>query len=222
MDYYEQALQIWKAGGDEDAIPLALTYLCVGRAKMLKGELNEALKMTTLSESLFLRTIGADKGFIINVHYAYGNIHYLLKHWDLAYRAYEQCLKLALHLMPVHPITRAAYYSIACVEFARDPPNVEGAKGYLEKARAIAQLRSPERDDGSLTRISWKLATVLESDTLGSYGEEAAALRIRAAISRNMLLAEGEGGAIAWAEEDESERNREEDMYDALVPLFFR
>ncbi len=64
-EYYEQAMELWKAGGDEAAIPLALTYLCLGRTKMYEGDLNEALKHTTMAESLFLRTIGAEKGFMI-------------------------------------------------------------------------------------------------------------------------------------------------------------
>jgi hypothetical protein len=68
----------------------------------------------------------------------------------------------------------------------------------------------------------WKLAVVLESDTLGKYADEAAALRTRAEVAQNTLLAEGEGGAIAYADEDENERNQEEDLYDSLVPLFFR
>jgi hypothetical protein len=96
------------------------------------------------------------------------------------------------------------------------------SRSFLEKARIIGQLRSPDRDDGPLARILWKLATVLESDTLGRYAEEAAALRIRAEVTRTALLAEGEGGSIAYAEDDENERNQEEDQYDSLVPLFFR
>lgn len=86
----------------------------------------------------------------------------------------------------------------------------------------IGQLRSPERDDGPIARILWKLATVLESDTLGRFVEEATAFRTRAEVARTSLLAAGEGGAIAYADEDENERNREEDLYDSVVPLFFR
>jgi hypothetical protein len=93
---------------------------------------------------------------------------------------------------------------------------------YLEKARTIGQLRSPDVDDGPLARILWKLATVLESDTLGRYGEEASQLRLRADVARVALTARGEGGGIAYAEDEQSERNKEEDRYDALVPLFFR
>jgi len=93
---------------------------------------------------------------------------------------------------------------------------------YLEKARTIGQLRSPDVDDGSLARILWKLATVLESDHLGRHGEDASSLRLRADVARVVLTARGEGGGIAYAEEDRAEQDKEEYIYDALVPLFLR
>jgi hypothetical protein len=39
--------------------------------------------------------------------------------WEGAAREYEMCLKIALAEMPIHPITAAAYYSLACVEFEK-------------------------------------------------------------------------------------------------------
>jgi hypothetical protein len=97
-------------------------------------------------------------------------------------------------------------------------------RGWFDKARAIAELRSPIRDDGVIARILWKTAIVLESNTVGAYFAEAAELRTRAEVARGKLLAEGEGGTIPFLgdREDEATRDPEEDSYDALVPLFFR
>ena len=55
-DYFERATLIWVAGGDATASHLALTYLCMGRMHMLRGNFHEAEKNTTLSESMFVRT----------------------------------------------------------------------------------------------------------------------------------------------------------------------
>lgn len=176
--------------------------------------------MTELAESLFVRTIGADRGIMAHVYFVYGNIQFLQKHWELSRRSYMACLEIGLSEMPIHPITAAAYYSIACVEFALGHNEV--AKAYLDKSKAIAQLRSPLRDDGVLARILWKTATVLESDTFGTYSAEAAELRKRAELARQSLLASGEGGLIPFIDEYEADRDEEEDNFDALVPLFFR
>lgn len=64
IDYYESALKIWIVGGDPTAEQLAVTYLCVARVHMLKGEYNEAMKFTQLSETLLIRTTGADMAFM--------------------------------------------------------------------------------------------------------------------------------------------------------------
>ena len=104
-------------------------------------------------------------------------------------------------------------------------------RGYLDKARAIAELRSPTRDDGTLARILWKTAVVMESSTFGErdsaaavrvYAREAADLRQRAEVARLHLLASGEGGVVPFINEEDAERNQEEDSYDVLVPLYFR
>jgi len=135
-------------------------------------------------------------------------------------RDYESCLKIGLATMPIHPITAAAYYSIGCVELQQK--NMENARNNLGKALAIAELRSPNRDDGPIARILWTIAKVLASDTFGKYQEEAESLRRRAAAAQQELLATGEGGDIPILNDDYADRDMEEDSYDALVPLFYR
>jgi len=63
-NYFDKAISIWADGGDASASTLAFTYLCVGRMHMLQGNLTEAMNLTQLSEALFVRTMGADKGFM--------------------------------------------------------------------------------------------------------------------------------------------------------------
>lgn len=140
--------------------------------------------------------------------------------------------------MPIHPITAAVYYSLGCVEFELGHPEparyavskpgiylsyylLINHRMYLDKARIIAELRSPTRDDGVIARICWKTAIVLESDTFGTYKTEAQEFRSRAEVARQKLLASGEGGIIPFIEDD-ADQDEEEDKFDALVPLFYR
>jgi hypothetical protein len=99
------------------------------------------------------------------------------------------------------------------------------SRGFLDKARKIAELRSPTRDDGPLARILWKTSEVLAglNDPLGLLAEEAEALRTRALLAQQELVASGEGGQIPFADEDVLyDRTKKEDAYDVLVPLFYR
>lgn len=64
MRNFERATQIWVAGEDATAVQLALTHLCVGRLHTLRKAVGEAFKATNLAETIFLRTMGADKGFM--------------------------------------------------------------------------------------------------------------------------------------------------------------
>jgi hypothetical protein len=88
---------------------------------------------------------------------------------------------------------------------------------------AIAQLRSPNRDDGTMARIMWKTSKVMEDDTYGMYAKEAEELRIRAEVAQKTLTGNGEGGLIiAIDEKGNLDAGEEEDSYDALVPGYFR
>ncbi|KAH0564815.1 hypothetical protein GP486_001804 [Trichoglossum hirsutum] len=242
MEYYNKATSIYLKGDDKTAFQLALTDLCIGRVYMLQYKFAEARKAIARSEALFVRVLGTDKGFTVHVHYAYGNLEFMQENWEGAAREYEICLKIALSEMPIHPITAAAYYSLGCVELemghpdnANFTPNAYfknlNPRGNLDKAKAIAELRSPTRDDGTIARILWKTAVVMESDTFGehvtpaalrTYAAEAADLRRRAELARQQLLADGEGGIIPYIDETIAERNEEEDSYDVLLPLYFR
>jgi hypothetical protein len=88
---------------------------------------------------------------------------------------------------------------------------------------AIAELRSPDRDDGTMARIMWKKSLVLESDTFGTFQEEATELRIRAELALRKLTTNGEGGVVlSLDDEGNADQAEMEDAYDSLVPGYFR
>jgi hypothetical protein len=96
-------------------------------------------------------------------------------------------------------------------------------RGYLDKAMAIAQLRSPDRDDGTMARIMWKTSQVLESETFGIFLDDANELRIRAELALKTLSAMGEGGIVFSVDEDgNADPDEMEDAYDSLVSGHFR
>ncbi|KAN0114720.1 hypothetical protein V8E51_004264 [Hyaloscypha variabilis] len=218
--YLERAISIRVAHGDTANSLLANSYLCMSRVYFLK-EYEEALTILGRSEALFYRISGADAHFMAHVHYAYGNIDFAQKRWAAAKRAYEASLRIGLASAPIHPITAAAYYSLGCVEQERR--NIDHAKAYLDKAMAIAQLRSPDRDDGTMARIMWKMSQVLESDPFGTFLGYATELRIRAELALKTLTANGEGGILfSLDEEGNADHDEMKDAYDSLVPGYFR
>lgn len=219
MEYYVKAVAIRSAQGDRSAGFLAITYLCIGRLLYFQEKYEEAKKYLASSEALFVRTSGADTHFMAFVHFIYGNIEFVQEHWRSARRSYQDALKIAVAATPIHFITSAIYYSLGCVELALK--NHDVAKGNLEKALAIAELRSPSRDDGTIARILFKMAQVLENDILTGY--EAQQLRTRADVARKNLTGSGEGHVVhVLDEEGNVDFDEEDDAYDALVPIFFR
>lgn len=96
--------------------------------------------------------------------------------------------------------------------------------GYLSKAMTIAQLRSPNSDDGTMAHILWKTSEILDQDPYSAYRKEADQSRIRAEVARQELTRNGEGTGIAFAiEEDGNVESADvEDSYDFLVPFLYR
>ena len=67
---------------------------------------------------------------------------------------------------------------------------------------AIAEIRSPNIDDGTIARILWKTSVVLGDDTFGTYQQEATEMRIRAEIALRKSERNGEGGLVITIDED--------------------
>lgn len=69
----------------------------------------------------------------------------------------------------------------------------------------------------------WKTSVVLESETFGTFAEDATELRIRAELALKTLSAKGEGGIVFSVDESGNPDPDEiEDAYDSLVPGYFR
>jgi hypothetical protein len=91
------------------------------------------------------------------------------------------------------------------------------------KARNIAELRSPTRDDGTVARILWQTAQALRYHVSGSGNEEARLLLERAYAARDALKITGEAVDLQTLDEEERpEIEDEEESFDQLVPGYFR
>jgi len=60
-EYFNRAVRIRLAQGETAANQLALLYLCIGRVYTQEREFDKALKMFSMAENLFVRTLGAEK-----------------------------------------------------------------------------------------------------------------------------------------------------------------
>lgn len=73
-----------------------------------------------------------------------------------------------------------------------------------------------------MARILWKMSVVLENDTFGTYHKEANEMRIRAEVAMRALTSSGEGRVVTLDEDGNADAGETEDLYDSLVPGFFR
>ncbi len=102
--------------------------------------------------------------------------------------------------------------------------------GFLNKARNIAELRSPARDDGTIARILWKIAMVLRNNPDGTslaHAQEAEQLLARAYNARAALQASGEAGEPRDEYNQDlrypmSEKDEEKISFELLVPGLYR
>jgi tetratricopeptide (TPR) repeat protein len=61
MDFFNRAVDIWIAQGDEGANQLALIYLCIGRVDSLRKDYDKAARRFSTAENLFVRTLGSER-----------------------------------------------------------------------------------------------------------------------------------------------------------------
>ena len=129
----------------------------------------------------------------------------------------------------IHRVPSECYSACTtCIYFAprtQRSADLVNSRVQLDKALLTAQLRSPNRDDGTIARILWKKSAVLRSEPTGLYQKEASDLLIRAEMARGLLNTSGEGRTFTSIERDDDfviVGDEEENSYDALVPGFFR
>jgi hypothetical protein len=98
--------------------------------------------------------------------------------------------------------------------------------GFLAKARSIAELRSPSRDDGTIARILWKTGQTLRKRSWSNDAREAEQLLLRAYNAKATLETAGEGGEESFYDRDVNdprlELEIEEERFDLLVPGYLR
>jgi hypothetical protein len=102
-------------------------------------------------------------------------------------------------------------------------------RGFLAKARKIAELRSPARDDGHIARALWKTAMVLRNQPAGVSPQDmkkSEQLLARAYNAKSQLIASGEAGEGEICDCDARDRmtemEKEEESFDLLIPGYFR
>lgn len=64
MKYLDRAIDIRSRAGDQAAILLAMSYLCISRVFYAREDYETAFKMLGKSEALFVRTIGQQANFM--------------------------------------------------------------------------------------------------------------------------------------------------------------
>ncbi|EXJ60696.1 hypothetical protein A1O7_04849 [Cladophialophora yegresii CBS 114405] len=170
--WLERAVSIRESIGDEAASLLALNYLQIGRVHFLQDHFAEAYSMYQKCEGVLNKEKGRNRLFTANLHYAYGNLEFEQGQYMQAARSYDLTRQISKDFNPMHPLTAAACYKLACTEFEQD--NHKKALNYLSKALDIAELRgTSEFDgmDGTVVRILFKQAEVILDDPLGDREE---------------------------------------------------
>lgn len=69
-------------------------------------------------------------------------------------------------------------------------------RAHLDRAKEIAELRSPREDDGPIARINWKTSIVMDKYPYGTFKQTAGELRGKALNALTNLTQKGEGGNI--------------------------
>jgi tetratricopeptide (TPR) repeat protein len=213
---FEQAAAIHERAGDSAATMLSLNYLQLGRVFSQKGDYGRAYELYQQSEGIFNKRVGRNRNYAADLQYAYGNLEFAQGNFLGAARAYELCRRISMDYNPLHPLTSAACYKLACAEFEQ---NHHKALNLLEKALDIADIRSCGTVDGTCARILWKKAEVLLDEPVATRRDEGHKLMTEVELKQTEI-AEKLGVDLRIDELGEGEDRGK--TFDMLVPGYFR
>jgi tetratricopeptide (TPR) repeat protein len=213
----EQAAGIRYSIGDDAAVMLALNYLQIGRVYFLQGQHTMAYNSFQKCEGVFMKKAGRNSWFLADLHYAYGNLEFAQGDFVSAGKSYDRARRICMEQNPLHPLTAAVFYKLACTE--REQDHHTKALGFIEKAMSIAEVRSPNIIDGTLARITWKKSQIMLEDlnTGPERRRQAEALK-EDMESRQAHIAEALGIKLK-THEDEEDKER---SFDLLVAGYYR
>jgi tetratricopeptide (TPR) repeat protein len=217
LTWFKQAAAIRENVGDPAATMLGLNYLQMGRVHFQKGDHKRAYELYQRAEGLWNKKAGRNRNYTADLYYAYGNLEFAEGDFAAAARSYEICRRISMDQNPLHPLTSATCYKIACAEFKQN--HHKKALNFLDKALDIADIRSNGTVDGTCARILWKRAEVLLDDPLGTRRDEGHRLMMDVELKQTEI-AEQLGIDLRLDELTEGEER--ERTLDLLVPGYFR
>lgn len=217
LEWFEKAAKIRQKSADSSGTMLGLNYIQIGRTYFLKGDWTRAYEFYQRSEGIFNKMIGQAQVYTADLHYAYGNLDFAQDDFLPASRSYEQCRRISMDYNPLHPITSAASYKLACCAFEQDQHMK--ALNLLDRALEVAEIRSNGAVDGTCARILWKRAEVLLDEPLGTRRDLGHELKAKAELKYREIA--DQLGISSRLDELGDEVDREP-YFDTLVPGYFR
>lgn len=214
---FEEAAAIRERAGDSAATMLGLNYLQLGRVYFQKGAHTHAYNLYQRAEGIFNKRVGRNRSFTADLHYAYGNLEFAKGNFVVAARSYELCRRISMDYNPLHPLTSAACYKLACAEFEQN--HHKKALNLLEKALEIADIRSCSTVDGTCARIMWKKAEVLLDEPVANRRTEGHKLMTEVELKQTEIA---EKLGVDLRLDDLQEGEDKEKTFDLLVPGYFR
>lgn len=216
-DLFEEAAAIRQQVGDSGATLLGLNYLQIGRVYFHQGDHEQAYQHYQRAEGVFNKRIGRNRIYTADLHYAYGNLEFDKKEFAAAARSFELCRRISMDYNPLHPLTSAACYKLACAEFEQN--HWKKALNLLDKALNIADIRSNGTMDGTCARIQWKRAEIWMDDPLANRRDEAHRLMTEVELAQSEIA---EALGVDLKLDDLEEGEDREKTFDLLVPGYFR
>ncbi len=218
LELFQEAAAIRQGVGDKAATMLGLSFLQIGRVHFHKREFKIAYEHYQRAETIFNKKIGRNRTYVADLHYAYGNLELAQEDFIAATRAYELCRRIIMDINPLHPLTSAACYKLACTEFKQE--HHKKALNLLDKALNIAYIRSNGTMDGTCARIQWKRAEIILEDPFGGEQRREEAKKLKADVElAQTAIAEAMGVNLMLEDFEDEDREK---SFDLLLPGYFR